>query len=118
VEFESKGAPMVQYEVMDREDDHADLRLEGELVGPREADRLKNDLERHYVDDGVKLIRVDLSRLRFISLEGIASLLDLWRASLARGKRFVVVGARAQVREKMFVTGVLRPLERGAGSAA
>jgi anti-anti-sigma factor len=101
---------MVDYEVTDREADHASLVLRGDLVGDISSEHLKGELERHYVDDGVKEIRVDLEGLTSITLEGIAILLDLWQESRQRGKHFVVHDARAEVRDKLEVTGVLRML--------
>jgi anti-anti-sigma factor len=101
---------MVDYEVLDKENSHAFLRLRGRLIGDVSSHELKRALERHYVDDGVKRIRVDLSDLSEISLEGVAILLDLWRESTRRRKEFVIEGARGQVREKLEVTGALKPL--------
>jgi anti-anti-sigma regulatory factor len=63
------------------------------------------------VDDGVKLIRVELTDLQMISLEGVGVLLELYRESRARGKRFVAEGATGQVRDKLEVTGAIGPLE-------
>jgi anti-anti-sigma factor len=102
---------VVDYEVMDREDDHASLVLRGELAGDVPSEHLKEELERHYVDDGVSEIRVDLDGLTSITLEGVAILLELWRESKKRGKHFVIHDARGQVLEKLTVTGVLRTLE-------
>ena len=104
---------MMQYKRIDREADHIAVILTGELVRANEADRLRDDLEPLYADKGVKEIRIDLSRLMFVSLEGVGALLDLWRAATAGGKRFLALGSRGQVREKLSVTGVLRPLESG-----
>jgi len=101
---------MVDYEVLDREGDYAYLILRGALTGDVASERLKADLERHYVDDGVRTIRVELSHLESITLEGIAILLELWKESLARDKRFVVENPQAQVRDKLLVTGLLGPL--------
>jgi anti-anti-sigma factor len=103
---------MVEYEVSEKQGDRVTLRLRGRMAAddvPDEA-ALKKSLETHYVDDGVKEIRVDLSDLEEISLEGIAVFIALWKESAARGKRFVAQGARGQVREKLQITGVLGPL--------
>jgi anti-anti-sigma factor len=101
---------MVDYEVRDREDDHASLVLRGELAGDIPSEQLKKELERHYIDDGVREIRVDLEGLTSITLEGVAILLELWRESKKRGKHFVIHDARGQVLEKLKATGVLRTL--------
>jgi anti-anti-sigma factor len=102
---------VVDYEVSDREEDRAFLRLRGELIGDVSSERLKQELERHYVDDGVREIRADLGELQSITLEGVAILLELWRESQQRGKRFVVQDARGAVRTKLETTGLLRMLE-------
>jgi anti-anti-sigma factor len=102
---------LAEYGVSDREGDRVTLRLRGELVGEETAEEFKESLDRHYVDDGVKLIRVELTDLQMISLEGVGVLLELYRESRARGKRFVAEGATGQVRDKLEVTGAIGPLE-------
>ena len=102
---------MVDYEVLDREGDYACLLLRGELVGEISSQRLKRDLERHYVDDGVRTICVDLAELELITLDGMEILVELWRESTNRGKRFVIRDAKGQVRNKLRTTGLLAPLE-------
>jgi hypothetical protein len=49
--------------VLDREGDLACLLMRSELQGDVSSSRLKAELERHYVDDGVRTIYVDLSDL-------------------------------------------------------
>ena len=97
---------MVDYQVVERAEDYALLRLRGDLMGDLPLDRLKASLEEHFVDDGVKRIRVDVSQVTFISLEGIGTLLALWRESADRGKRLVVENATGQVNDKLQLTGV------------
>ena len=106
-----KATHVVDLEVTDKEGDRASLVLRGELVGDISSQYLKDELERHYVDDGVREIRADLEGLSKLALEGVAILLELWRESMRRGKRFVVYRARGGVREKLAVTGVLHLLE-------
>jgi anti-anti-sigma factor len=103
-------SPHLEYEVSERTGERAVLSVRGRLE-TQWADEFNESLERHYVDDGVKEIVVDCSGLEEISLEGIAALLDLWQESKARGKRFVVEGVTGQVRQKLTVTGTLRPFE-------
>lgn len=98
---------MIEYELIERAADYALLELRGDLMGDLPIERLKLDLEQHYVDDGVKRIRVDLSKVNFVSLEGIGMLLALWRESADRGKRLVVEQPAGQVRDKLRVSGVL-----------
>lgn len=102
---------MISYEVVERSDDYVILRLRGELAGDLSATGVERALEEHYVDDGVQLIRVDLSPVRFITVEGIQILLSLWRESLDRGKRFRAEGAQGQVLERLRVAGVMRLLD-------
>jgi anti-anti-sigma factor len=102
---------VVEFEVSARERDYVTLLLRGQMGGDRTVEEFKESLEEHYIDDGVKEIRVNLTELDEISLEGIAVLLQLWKESTARGKRFVAEGASGQVREKLLITGTLGPLE-------
>jgi anti-anti-sigma factor len=97
--------------VIERAQDYVVVGLEGDYAGERLTDRVRETLEDHYVDDGVRRIRVDVHALRYIDLEGVASLLALRRDSTERGKRFTIEGAQGQVREKLAVTGVLDYLE-------
>jgi anti-anti-sigma factor len=83
------------------------------MVGELPVDRIHDALKEHYVDDGVLVIRVNLESLEHIDLEGVGALLDLWRESRRRGKRFVAEGARGQVKEKLVTTGLSRLLETG-----
>jgi anti-anti-sigma factor len=99
--------------VTERENDYVIVQLDGEFAGERLTEGVREALEEHYIDDGVRRIRLDLESLRFIDLEGVAALLSLRRESKERGKRFIVERARGQVREKLGVTGVLELLERG-----
>ena len=92
---------MIDYEVSDRERDYACLVLRGDFVGDVSAERLKRELERHYVDDGVRTIKVSLGEVRTLSLDGVAILVELWRESRERGKAFIVEDATGQVREKL-----------------
>jgi anti-anti-sigma factor len=101
---------LVDYEVLDRDGDLACLILRGELVGDVSSEVLKTELERHYVDDGVRTICVKLSELDLITLEGVGILLELWHESRNRGKSFVVQDPQGQVRDKLRVTGLLGPL--------
>ena len=100
---------MVHYEAIKRAG-HAVLVLDGELVGDRPTQELHDALEDHYVDDGVTEIIVDLSEVGFVSLEGIAALLDLYREARLRGKNFRIEHPTEQVRAKLATTGVLMSL--------
>jgi anti-anti-sigma factor len=104
---------MFECRVAAREHDYVIVQLDGEFAGERLTETVRETLEEHYVDDGVRRIRLDLEPLRFIDLEGVAALLSLRRESRERGKRFTVERAGGQVREKLSVTGVLELLEHG-----
>lgn len=104
---------MVQYRIADRTEDSVLLQLSGELAHHFRTEPLRRALEEHFVDDGVKLIRVDLAPVTFMDSYGVATLMSLLKESQERGKKFLVEGAQGQVREKLGVTGVLRVLQKG-----
>jgi anti-anti-sigma factor len=98
---------MLEYEVGEREGARVVVHLRGELLGDLPTARVKEDLERHYLDDGVREIRLDLADVGHITLEGIAVLLHLRAESSARGKRFLIQNPHGQVLERLGTTGVL-----------
>ena len=98
---------MVDYEVLNRDGDLACLMLRGELEGDVPSEVLKRELERHYVDDGVRTICVKLNELDLITTAGVGILLELWIESRNRGKRFVVQDPQGQVLRKLHLTGLL-----------
>jgi anti-sigma B factor antagonist len=102
---------MVDYQVVDRKEDHVVLRLRGELAGEYWTDAIGDALEEHYIDDGVKVIRIDLSEVTFMDSYGVATLVGLHRRSMDRGKGFLVQNARGQVRDKLRVTGLAKVLQ-------
>ncbi len=104
---------MVHWDVIEWEGDHVVLGIQGDLSAEFMTDVLRESLEEHYVDDGVHLIRLNISGVGFMDSYGVATLVGLMRASHDRGKRLVVEGAMGQVRDKLQVTGVLGILERG-----
>ena len=101
----------------DRQGDHVILRLEGELAGQFWTEVIQDYLEDHYVDDGVKRIRIDLSSVSFIDSYGVATLIALYKESRQKKKHFSVEGAQGQVLEKLKTTGVRSVLEEGGGGA-
>jgi anti-anti-sigma factor len=104
---------MLDYEVTERAGDFVVLELRGELAGRVWTDQLRRALEDHFVDDGVRLIRVDLSPVDFMDNHGVATLLALLKESEGRGKRFRIERPKGQVLEKLVVTGVLKVLQEG-----
>jgi anti-anti-sigma factor len=102
---------LVDYEITDRTGDEASIILKGELSSDVPSEQLKKALERHFIDDGVRVLRVDLSGLDWIDLEGIGVLLALWREARDRETRFVVTGASGQVKGRLEITGLKGLLE-------
>jgi anti-anti-sigma factor len=103
---------MVEYTVASKEGAEVVLQLRGELAGQPWTESLRRALEEHYVDDGVKIIRLELSPLTFLDNFGVATLVALRKESDARGKVLLVEGARGQVHDKLRVTGLLKILGR------
>jgi anti-anti-sigma factor len=102
-----------RYEVVERRDDLVVLRLEGPLTESVQTERIGEALEEHYVDDGVRVIRVDIASVDFLDNYGVATLVGLYQQAHARGKRLFVERATGQARDKLRVTGVLGILEQG-----
>ena len=67
--------------MIEREGDHVVLRIRGDLSARLMTDVLRESLEEHYVDDGVHLIRLNISGVRFVDSYGVATLVGLMRAS-------------------------------------
>jgi ABC-type transporter Mla MlaB component len=102
---------MLEYEIARRGGEEVVVALRGVLAEEDWTDRLKDFLEDHYIDDGIRLMRIDLSRLQRIDAGGMATLAVLWAEALHRGKSLVVEGATGPVRIEMDRAGALRPLE-------
>ncbi len=110
---ETNRSEMADFDVTERRGEDVVVQVRGELSGELQTERLKQELEEHYVDDGVRVIRVDIAPVSFLDSFGVATLVGLLKESHRRGKRFLVEGAHGQVRDKLRVTGVLRILEQG-----
>jgi anti-anti-sigma factor len=102
---------MVEHRVRDRAADYVVIEMRGELLDDASIDRVRESLEDHYVDDGVRLIRIDLSDVTYITLEGIQMLIGLWRESRERGKEFRAENAQGQVSERLRIAGITRLLD-------
>jgi anti-anti-sigma factor len=87
------------------------VELAGQLTDDARTENLEEWLEEHFVDDGVKTIRVDLSEVTRIDLEGVAALGLLAAESVRRDKGFLIEGATGQVRDKLEETGLLPYLQ-------
>ncbi len=93
-----------------KQDGEGIVHLEGELTDEASAASLEEWLEEHFVDDGVRTIRVDLSGITRIDLEGAAALGLLAAEAMKKHKVLVAEGATGQVRSKLEETGLLRYL--------
>jgi anti-anti-sigma regulatory factor len=87
------------------------VALAGELTEDAPTMDLAAWVEEHFVDDGVRTIRVDLSEITRIDLEGVAALGLLAAESVRRDKVFLVEGPTGQVRDKLEETGLLTYLQ-------
>ena len=87
------------------------VELAGQLTDDSRTEKLEEWLEEHFVDDGVRTIRVDLSGVTRIDLEGVAALGMLAAESVKRRKVFLVKGATGQVLDKLEETGLLTYLQ-------
>jgi anti-anti-sigma factor len=104
---------VIEYRVVERAGDFVLLEVRGELAGQLWTTILQEALEDHYVDDGVKRIRLDLAPVSFMDNYGVATLVALHRESRKRGKSLLIERPQAQVRDKLAVTGVLKILQGG-----
>ena len=95
-----------------KQGDQGIVQLEGELTEGPSLDSLEGWLEEHFVDDGVRTIRVDVSRVTRIDLEGIAALGLLAAEAINRHKVLFVEGASGQPLSKLEEAGLLRYLEK------
>jgi anti-anti-sigma regulatory factor len=91
------------------------VELAGQLTEDARTERLEEWLEEHFVDDGVSVIRVDLSEVTRIDLEGVAALGLLAAEAVRRDKVFLIDGPSGQVRDKLVETGLLPYLEAKEG---
>jgi ABC-type transporter Mla MlaB component len=98
---------MPEYQVAERDGDYVLLRLSGDWRERVSVGRIHDELEVHYVDDGVRRIRADVADVSAINFEGVAALIDLNKEAKRRGKTFLLENAAGQVREKLTTMGVL-----------
>jgi anti-anti-sigma factor len=86
------------------------VHLEGELTDEASTANLEEWLEEHFVDDGVRTIRMNVSAVTSIDLEGVAALGLLAAEAVRRDKVFFIEGETGQVRSKLRETGLLQYL--------
>ena len=101
------SSSVLEYRLERPEPGRVDLQLRGELADEDWTDRLESFLGEQYVDPGVSTIRLDVSGVDWLDLEGVATLIRLANHTRDRGKRFLLVGSRGPVREKLVRTGVI-----------
>jgi anti-anti-sigma factor len=105
-----RGHSGIEYRVLERGHDHVLIALRGELERSVQSDWLKESLEEHFVDDGVREIRLDLSAVSFLDGHGVAILVALLKESERHGKRFKVERVQDQALAKLRETGVAQIL--------
>jgi anti-anti-sigma factor len=102
----ARGHSGADYRVVDRGPDHVVVELWGELGRAVHPEWLKEALEDHFVDDGVRVIRVDLSGVSYLDGQGVSILVALLKEAGRRGKRFTVERVHDQALAKLRETGV------------
>jgi anti-anti-sigma factor len=102
-----REAAVLRFEVRERPHESVVVWLSGDLTGEEWTDRLLDFLEEHYVNDGVRLIVLDVGQVSEIDLEGVGTLVRLKKESGARGKEFIVRQATGQVQARLELTGLL-----------
>jgi anti-anti-sigma factor len=85
--------------------------LGGDLTGEESTSALEEWVEEHFVDDGVATIRIDVSAVTDIDLEGVAALGQLAAEAIKQRKTLVVDGASGRVQRKLEETGLVRYLQ-------
>jgi anti-anti-sigma factor len=86
------------------------IHIGGQLREEESTARLEQWLEEHFVDDGVTTIRIDLTAVTDMDLEGAAALGMLAAEAVKQHKVLVVEGATGRVRRKLEETGLARYL--------
>jgi anti-anti-sigma regulatory factor len=97
-----------------KQDNEGIVHIGGELTGDASTANLEDWLEEHFVDDGVRTIRIDLSGVTHIDLEGAAALGLLAARALGERKWLIAEGVTGQGRSKLQETGLFRYLHAEA----
>jgi anti-anti-sigma factor len=104
---------MLSFRVVRQDAGDVVVELEGEFARHDWTLRLKDFLERHYIADGVRRIRLDLTNVSALDLEALATLVVLWKEASRNGKALLVEGLHGQPLEKARQTGLLDLLTHG-----
>lgn len=103
---------MLEFRVGDHSGGEVVVHLHGDLADRDWTENMKDFLEEHYIDDGVRRIVMDLSEITRIDVGGIATLGVLKAEAFHRSKSMLVRGVRGPARERLRRSGMLRYLER------
>ena len=101
---------MLSFEVTHEEPGEVVVGLRGDLAYSDWTNSLRGFLERHYIADGVRRIRLDLSDVTSLDLEGLATLVVLWKEASRNGKALRLEGVSGQPLEKLRQTGLVEML--------
>lgn len=104
---------MLMWRLREEPGESVTVLLSGDLTGEAWTAPLLRFLEDHHLNDGVREVLVDLSDVRKLDLEGIGTLLTLWKESHRRDKLFRALGSQGAPRARLAITGVLKVLEEG-----
>jgi anti-anti-sigma factor len=87
-----------------RRGSHATIEIEGELDMQGTA-RLKDEL-RKVLTDGIDVVEIDASQVRFVDSAGLTALLAAQAAAAEAGAAFRVAGASAQFARVVNLAGL------------
>lgn len=95
---------------IDQSDARSVLRLNEERIDAHNAGELKNSL-LNALEDGCRLLIVDLAAVHFIDSSGLGALLSGYKNANLRQARFVLTGLQARVRSMFELTRLHRVFE-------
>jgi anti-anti-sigma regulatory factor len=102
-------APPLDFHVEERGGEHVLVGLSGRLTGHSWTDKLRRFLEERYVDDGVRRIRLDLSKVTALDEDGLATLKALQRESEEQQKTLLLEGTQGDIRALLVNEGLNTP---------
>ncbi|GGK67513.1 STAS domain-containing protein [Rufibacter glacialis] len=85
------------------ENDILTIRLEGDMIGGPETQRLM-DLANTTIDDSMLLSAIDLSNVRFINSTGIGVLVSLLTKFRNRGGELILINPSEHIRKLLIIT--------------
>ncbi len=96
---------MLDFEVLAHHGEEVTVAVRGQLVHSERLAAMREFLDDHYVDDGVRRIRLDLSAVDQLDLEGIATLIALAREANVKAKALTTEEVGGQPAMKLRQTG-------------